>query len=273
MGKAYAPMCIITSLSFCPYALDEVTMNQDRMTIAAALLLSNVALSFSLSEKLPDVPYMTLFDNYTLVSVAVIAANMAVMAISEIIRRENDDPDAQPLVEQVLVSFVAIGWFLWNLLYIRKLTTLKYLENGKSAWRRQKAVRAVQKRKEEEQIRVLGETKYEEYQVKYWSKREIEHMTDGKGKCTITTMWKEEARDLFEEMSKAESEADWTLEQTPMFTTSYWSEFGATAQTVAQYEEEATEEDAAAGPRAIGEPSAAPIHGQDLGAAVEEQQL
>ena len=263
-------MCIITSLSFCPYALDEVTMNQDRMAIAAALLLSNVALSFSLSEKLPDVPYMTLFDYYTLVSIAVIAANVVVMAISEIFRREDDDPDAQPLAEQVLVSFVAIGWFLWNLLYIRKLTTLKYIENGKSAWVRREAVRAVQKRKKEEQIRVLGtngETTYKDYKDKYWSKREIEHMTDGKGKCTITTMWKEEARDLFEEMSKAESEADWTLEQTPMFTTSYWSEFGATAQTVAQYEEEATEEDAAAGPRAIGEPSAAPIQ------LCEEQQL
>ena len=66
-------------------------------------------------------------------------------------------------------------------------------------------------------------------------------------------------------------------------------EDAAAAQTVAQYEEGAAEgSPVALGPatasssatehleflpRATGEPSAAPIHGQDLGAAVEEQQL
>ena len=52
------PLFGVTSLCFCGFLL-EPSQNNDRMAIYAALLLSIVAIKFTIADKLPDRPYVT----------------------------------------------------------------------------------------------------------------------------------------------------------------------------------------------------------------------
>lgn len=112
--NVYAPMFIIASLTFCSFAVENVH-NQDRMAVNAALLLSLVALKFSVAERLPDVPYMTMLDMYTFTSIATIAASIIVITISELVRIH--DPERQDQAETACLVVLGVNWLAFNVVY------------------------------------------------------------------------------------------------------------------------------------------------------------
>ena len=101
-----ASLCALLGIStLCTFSMDPVNNHTDRVNFLITLILAFVAFQFIVSSSLPDAPYLTILDKYTLSSFTYIVTLQGVLCIIE---RASSDVPYRIYIDNILF-FVCLG--------------------------------------------------------------------------------------------------------------------------------------------------------------------
>eukprot|EP00656_Telonema_subtile_P014281 TRINITY_DN17299_c0_g1_i1.p1 TRINITY_DN17299_c0_g1~~TRINITY_DN17299_c0_g1_i1.p1 ORF type:complete len:272 (+),score=45.22 TRINITY_DN17299_c0_g1_i1:78-893(+) len=111
------PLTMITSVSLTQFAIDASDV-ADRLAVTATILLAIVALKFTVSDRLPDIPYLTTLDVYLF---ACMMFTILVAFEAAFLSMWKHDHEIQRGIDTTCEWIFTLGWIFVNLMFYAEI--------------------------------------------------------------------------------------------------------------------------------------------------------